>query len=175
MAGLRPSWPKCWAIRSSRLTAISAGSSGRRRGCRAVESPVSCRHPAWARAFRDLPLEEDTVPRPSGPVCRPAARPAGRSSFPPEPPCRNAALDAWARNRRRVPAMAARFGLEAWLGPAGLGRPPRQPLPSSHTRETVRVLNPCRENGLRPRRFRDQIIAFLFDTRFLDASQHASK
>ena len=140
--------------------AISAGLSGRRRGCRAVESPVSCRHPAWARAFRDLPLEEATVPRPSGPACRPAARPAGRSSFPPEPPCRNAALDASARNRRRVPAMAVRFGLEAWLGPAGPGRPPRQPLPSSHTRETVRALNPCRENGLRPRRFRDQMVAF---------------
>ncbi len=116
---------------------------------------MSCRHPAWARAFRDLPLEADTVPRPSGPACRPAARPAGRSSFPPEPPCRNAALDASARNRRRVPAMAVRFGLEAWLGPAGPVRPPRQPLPSSHMRETVRVLNPCRENGLRPRRFRD--------------------
>ena len=71
---------------------------------------------------------------------------------------RRAGMRRWThrrRNRRRVPAMAVRFGLGAWLGPAGPVRPPRQPLPSSHMRETVRVLNPCRETGLRPRRFRD--------------------
>ena len=123
--------------------AISAELSGRRRGCRAVESRVSCRCPALARAFRGRPPEAGTARHRSGPVCRQAVRPAARWSFPPEPPCRNAAPDASGRNWRRVQAMAARFGPGASSGQAEPVRPPHWRPPSTHMREGVRVLYPC--------------------------------
>ena len=123
--------------------AISAELSGRRRGCRAVESRVSCRCPALARAFRGRSQEAGTARHRSGPICRQAVQPAARWSFPPEPPCRNAAPDASGRNWRRVQAMAARFGPGASSGQAEPVRPPHWRPPSTPMREAVRVLYPC--------------------------------
>ena len=141
-------------------TAISAGLSGRRRGCRVAESRASSPRQGLARAFRDRRRAADTIRRPSAPACHRAARPVGRWLFPPEPPCRSAARAASARNWRCAPATAARSGPAALSGSAGLVRPPCSPSPPTHMRSERRVLLPCQGNGLRARRFRDQFAAF---------------
>jgi len=107
--------------------AISAGVWDRRRGCRAAESPACCRYRASARAFPDRPLQAGTARHRIWPVCRQAARPAGRSWCPPAPRCHGAASTASARNRLRT--QAARFEPPAspsWEAPAH-GRHRRPP------------------------------------------------
>jgi len=144
-----------------RNSTISAGLSGRRRGCRVAESRASCWCPAQARAFRDRRQAAGTARHPTGPVYRQAARPADRWWPHPEPPLRNSALAALGHSWSRGQAMVAPSEAAGSSRPAGLVRPPcSRSLPTS-MRSKARVSLPFGGNGPRAQMFRYPIVARL--------------
>ena len=132
--------------------AISAGSSGRRRDCRAAGSPACCRHRVSARGFPDQRRLADTTPRRISPVCRRADRPAGRLCLLAQR-CLAAAPVALVSNRLRARAQAGPSGPVASPARAELARSPRLTQPSARMRERSEVSFSCGENGRRARRF----------------------
>jgi hypothetical protein len=87
-------------------------------------------------------------------------RPAGRWSCHPEPPRRTAVSAASAHSWRCVLATAARSSPEESSVQAGPAHPPPWRPPSTHMKGELRISYPCRGNGRRARRFRDQMAAF---------------
>ena len=118
---------------------ISAGPWGRRLGCRAAGSPACCRYPAQVRACPDRRPRAGTARRPTGPVCRPAARSAGRLWFARARPCLSTGPVASVRNWRRARVTAGPFepGVSPALAEPGL--PPRRRPPSVHMKEGATV------------------------------------
>jgi hypothetical protein len=131
---------------------ISAGSSGRRRGCRAAGLPACYRYRASAPAFPDRRPQADIIRRWISRVDRPAAHCFGRSSCPAGRCCPAVSI-ALARNRPGLWAKAARSGPVASPASAGPVRMPHRMPQIARMRSGVGVSSACRENGWRARMF----------------------
>ena len=141
---------------------ISAAPWERRRGCRGAGSPACCRHRVSARGSPDQRPAADTTRRRISPVCRRAARTAGRLWCLQAQRCLAAAPVASARSHWHARPQVAPSGAEASPARAGLARPPRLTPPSARMRERTEVSFSCGENGRRTRRFPTRPIFNLF-------------
>jgi hypothetical protein len=141
-----------FSIKRLQSALISAGQWDRRRGCRAAESRVCCRRQASVRGCPDQCPGADTTRRRISPVCRRAARPAGRLWCLQAQRCLAAAPVASARSHWHARPQVAPSGPAASPARAGLARSPLPP-PSARMRERSEVSFSCLENGRRARRF----------------------
>ena len=122
---------------------ISAARWDRRRGCRAAGSPACCRHRASVRGCPDQRPAADTTRHRISPVCRRAARPAGRLWCLQALRCLAAAPVASARTQWHARPQVAPFGPEASPARAGPARSPRLTPPSARMRERTEVSFSC--------------------------------
>jgi hypothetical protein len=134
--------------------AISAELSGRRRGCRAVESRVSCRCPALARAFQGRPRRwaqhavgaGQFVAKRFSPL--PVVVPSGAAV----PECGAGCIGAQLAARSGDGGAVRAGGV---VGPGGACAPATpEAAVNTHERSSARFI-PMWENGLRSRRFRN--------------------
>src|SRR5258708_33468005 len=108
---------------------ISAAPWDRRRGCRGAGSPACCRHRVSARGSPDQRPAADTTRRRISPVCRRAARRAGRLWCLQAQRSLAAAPVASARSQWHARPPVAPSGPAAAPAPAGLAREPRLTAP----------------------------------------------
>ena len=140
-------------ITTTESVLISAAPWDRRRGYRGAGSPACCRHRVSARGSPDQRPAADTTRRRISPVCRRAARRAGRLWCLQAQRCLAAAPVASARSQWHARPRVAPSGREASPARAGLARSPCLMPPSARMRERTEVSFSCGENGRRARRF----------------------